>query len=635
MHTLCEVALTPEAEKVHEPRWSGSYAPRAMRLLVPLLFLTATACHHRFPLPYTSEQLVRDSANWPGEGLVHYLKQPNADVTVCTLAAPNIFRRTDDQLVDPFVAALEENKLGPERWQSCATRLVPALPPASRELVYGRLARVILRLLEGEQSMPRLIAANEVLATRPQEPSQALEELLRSLRQWPRQKLPPALPPVFDTLLATLELDHGQLAGAQLTVADINNTQDQALLMRMAARLPDVALRTAARRNLIKLRIGNSQTAEVRARAAEVEAAVMETGRWAQPVARLQLARPGLPLALPFTALVRQDVERQVVTLLIPGERVAQLLPVVDLKPSLAFSVVGWGRTLALCQAPSALWVEPCIDAREVEVANPIVSFDAEGVVRLPERLSMTQAMELARGDQGLVLPVRLGGKLVTSLQVPLRFEVPGAIRFESGVGEHGPAVNVAVQPVASALLFSAVSETGLRRMAVLPRGVSSSFEVTSHGGRGATGRTGASGYDGTTGHNGMSASCPSIQGQSGGQGGEGGRGGEGGPGGHGGDGGFVSVVVQCGGSCPADEAFVRRLIFSRAGEGGEGGAGGRGGRGGNGGSGGSGTSCSVNGHSTYVSGGSSGSRGPDGPQGPNGPDGSEGRAGPVRVQVQ
>ena len=606
-----------------------------MRLLVPILLLCATACHHRFPLPYTSAQLVQDSSKWPGEALVHYLKQPNADVAVCTLAAPNTLRRADQELVDPFVAALEENQLGPERWQGCATRLVPALPPASRELIYGRLARVILRLLEVEQSLARLIAANEVLATRPQEPSVALEELLHSLSEWPRQKLPPALPPVFDALLATLELEHGKLAGVQLTEVDITNTQDQSLLMRMAARLPAPALRAAARRNLIKLRIANSETQEVRARAAEVEAAVMETGRWAQPAAKLQLARPGLPLALPFTALVRQDVERQVVTLLVPGERAAELLPVLDLKASLTFPVVGWGRPLALCQPPSALWVEPCVDAREVEVANPIVTFDAEGLVRLPERLSMTQAMELARADQGLVLPVRLSGRLVTSMAVPLRFEVPAAIRFESGVGENGPSVNVVVQPVASALLFSAVSEHGVRRMAVLPRGVPSSFEVTSQGGRGATGRTGSSGYDGPNGYNGVSASCPSLQGQSGGQGGEGGRGGEGGPGGRGGDGGFVSVVVQCGGSCRADEAFVRRLIFSRAGEGGEGGSGGRGGRGGNGGSGGSGTSCSVNGHSTYVSGGSSGSRGPDGPAGPNGPDGSEGRAGPVRVQVQ
>ena len=81
---------------------------RAVRALLPLLFLAAAGCHHRFPLPYTSEQLVKDSKNWPGEALVHYLTQQNADLAVCTLAAPNTLRRTDEELVEPFVASLAD-----------------------------------------------------------------------------------------------------------------------------------------------------------------------------------------------------------------------------------------------------------------------------------------------------------------------------------------------------------------------------------------------------------------------------------------------------------------------------------------------------------------------------------------------
>jgi hypothetical protein len=605
-----------------------------MRFLLPLLLLAASGCHHRFPLPYTTNQLMKDSPHWPGESLVHYLGQPNADVSVCTLGPPNVIRRTDQELVEPFVAALEENKLAPDRWQSCATRLVPGLAPAEREFTYGRLARVILSLLDAEQPAARLIAAHEVLATRPTEPSPSLEALMHRLEAWPREKLAPTLPPIFDALVTTLQLDHGQLAGRKVSEPDINNTQDDALLARMAARLPDASLRTLARRRLIKLRIERSPFREVQARAADVEAAVMDTGRWAQPVASLRLERPELPMALPFQALVRQDIEAQAVALLAPGQGAAQLVPVLDLKGALHIAV-GWSQPLSLCAPATEMKVEPCIDAREIEVANPIVSLDAEGMLRLPERLVMAQAMDLARADEGLVLPIRISGRLVTSLQVPLRFEAPGPIHFEGGTGERGPSVNVLVHPVASALLFSAVSELGVQRMAILPRNVQSSFEVVSQGGRGATGRTGYAGTDGSRGYNGASASCSSSPGQPGGPGGNGSRGGDGGQGGDGGAGGFVNVTLQCGGPCPADEILVRRLVRSRGGEGGSGGDGGRGGRGGDGGSGGSGTSCTVNGHTEFLSSGSSGSRGSDGSQGYSGAQGSEGFAGQVQVQVQ
>ena len=600
-------------------------------LLLSLLLLATSGCHHRFPLPYTVNQLARDSSHWPGDALVHYLAQANADVSVCTLTPPPVLSRTDEDLVEPFVTSLEEQKLSPERWQACATRLVPGLPAASQEIAWTRLARVILSLLDVPESAPRLIAAHEVLAERPLGHSAALESLMGRLLDFNRARLSPDLVPVFDTLVSTLELGHGQLAGRTLTEADITNSQDEALLGRMSLRLPDASLRSAARRKLIHLRIDRSAFTEVKARAAEVEAAVMDTGRWAQPVSTLKLEKPDLPLALSFVALVRQDVEAQQVTLLAEGD---ELAPALDLRGVVHFSV-GWSRPLSLCQPAEALVVEPCIDAREVEVANPTVSFDAEGMVRLPERLTMGQAMELARADEGVVLPIRLAGHLVTSLQVPLRFETPSPIHFEANTGERGPAVNVVVQPVASSLLFAATSETGVQRMAVYPRGVSSSFEVASLGGAGQTGRTGYTGSAGQRGYNGMNASCPASPAQEGGQGGDGGRGGDGGQGGDGGPGGFVSVVLQCGGPCPADEQLVRSLVRSRGGEGGSGGSGGSGGRGGEGGSGGSGTSCSVNGNTEYLSSASSGSRGHDGQSGSSGWRGSDGVNGQVQLQVQ
>jgi hypothetical protein len=248
----------------------------------------------------------------------------------------------------------------------------------------------------------------------------------------------------------------------------------------------------------------------------------------------------------------------------------------------------------------------------------------------------MSAAFDLARTNEGLVLPVRLHGQLVTSLQVPLRFLEPQAYYFTGARGQPGPAVNVAVIPLDEVLLFEGVSEDATRRLAILPRASRGVFEFGSQGGAGFDGQRGMNGYTGSRGYNGTSASCPSSPGQPGGRGGDGGRGGPGGPGGPGGEGGTVNVDLRCGGACSqADLALVRAVVRSKGGRGGDGGSGGTGGSGGDGGSAGSGTSCMVNGYSTYVSGGSSGSsgsRGSDGPMGYSGPNGADG---PVRVNTR
>lgn len=604
-----------------------------MRLLVfAVVSFSVLGCRHHFPLPYTAAQLQEDSSNWPGDALVHYLTQANADVAVCGSSA---LMRVDDELIDPFVTSLDEQALAPDRWQACATRLVPTLPAPMREYTLGRLARLILSLLENENGAARLLAAHEVLATRPREASPSLDTLMNRLLEWPREKLPPALPPIFAALLITLELDHGQVDGHALTQADITNTQDEALLTRMGDRLPDESLRTAARHRLVQLRIARSETPEVKARAAEVEEAVVRTGRWAQPLSSLKLVKPELPVSLPFTGWLRQDVEAQMVTMLAPGDDDLQVAPTLDLKPTLRFSV-GWSRPLALCESPSLMVVEPCIDAADVEVSNELVRLEPDGVLRLPERLPIKSAFELARANEGLVLPVRLHGQLVTSLQVPLRFLEPHSYFFEGSRGEPGPAVNIAVVPTESALLFEAVSQASTRRLVIYPREGRGTFSIGSEGGRGLDGYRGQDGYDGARGYDGVSASCATMQpGQPGGRGGDGGHGGNGGPGGPGGEGGQVSVEVLCGGRCPAEVALVQALVRSKGGRGGDGGSGGRGGSGGSGGNGGSSTSCTSNGQSAVLAGGSSGSSGSRGTDGSSGTSGTDGPDGVVQVNAR
>ncbi|MFO0595309.1 MAG: hypothetical protein U0228_08395 [Myxococcaceae bacterium] len=606
--------------------------PVAVRTLVAVLSLGVLAgCKHTFPTPYTMTQLSQDSERWPGEALVHYLKQENADVAVCELGSTNALHRLDDDLVDPFVTALEEENLRAERWQACATKLVPSVQRELREYFLGRLAKVVLALLTDETGAARLIAAHEVFASRPREPSPSLDALTERLLGFDRGRLPPGLPPVFDSLVTTLEFDKGSYLGKPLTVADIEANQDDGLLMRMATRLPTEDLRNAAKHRLVQLRIARSEWPEVKNRAAEVEAAVVATGRWAQSAASLELARPDPPLSLPFNALVKQDVSGGRATLLAPGEKHAEVLPTLDLKPHVKFPVK-WSRPLGLCRAPEVMAVDPCVDRKEVEFQG-IAKVDGEGVMHLPDTMPMQQAFELARsGDGALVMSVRLKGQLVTSLSVPLRYLRPQPSYFEGAVGQKGPSVNVAAQTAGDLFLLEAVSETGERRYVVLARGDAQGFEFGSMGGHGMQGYEGAKGTDGSKGYNGMNASCPSTPATSGGPGGIGGPGGNGGDGGPGGDGGLVQVSFRCAGpSCAGDAVLLRSVIRSRGGPGGRGGSGGRGGTGGAGGNGGSGTSCTVNGTTQSLSSGSSGAKGADGQRGYDGRQGPDGADGLVK----
>ncbi len=439
---------------------------------------------------------------------------------------------------------------------------------------------------------------------------------------------------MFDALVGTLELDQGKFGGRLLAEADVANTQDEAMLERMSLRLPTADLRTQAKRQLVRRRIERSSMPEVKAHAAKVEAAVMEKGRWIQPMSSLRLQSSVETMTLPLTVMVRQHVSVQSVTLHEPGQGADELIPPIDLRPSLYFSV-GWSAPLGLCKPSSAMAVEPCIDPLELKTADATLNFDDQGLVRIPEQLPMAVAMELARRGNTWAFPVQWNGQVVATFEIPVEFETPDPVIFQGEVGEHGPAVNVDVQSVPSALLFSAVSETGVRQSAIYPRGTAEFFEVVSVGGQGFTGADGRNGFDGSDGSNGSAASCPSTPGQPGANGQDGSQGGQGGSGGPGGDGGPVTVELWCGGSCPADEVLVQRLVRSQGGAGGFGGSGGRGGEGGNGGAGGSGTSCSSDGTSNRLPGGAQGSEGRDGSSGNTGDRGYDGRNGPVYLKVK
>lgn len=590
-----------------------------------MLGLAAAGCVHQFPERYDAAALREDARRWPGEALVHYLSRPDARANVCEAAT---FSRVDSTLVEPFAASLDGADVPPKRWGACANRLMTWLPPSLREALVGQLARSIPGFVE-RGDLLRLQVAHDFLVSRPRERSAALEALGARLAQV--RGAPASVQAVVDSLRGLIEVEQGRLDGQVLTEASVQRLDDEAQLRRIEARAPDEAVRTAARRRVVRLHIAQSTVREVKARADEVEAAVLATGRWAQPVASLLPPVPQPPLVAPVEVRFAQDIAMQVAEPFI-AKGDARRPPRVDLRPLLRFHV-GWSEPLTLCDEPSALSVTPCIDAAEVRLGTGFATLDAAGVLHIVPKWAMADAVELTRAGMGLVVPIRLGERLAQLVQVPLVAQVPASFCFEGGPTEPGPHVNVQVVPAAQGLLVEAANERGRRVQFVLPRDASG-FEFGSCGGRGLPGSAGMRGTDGSTGNSGMSAMCPSSPGGTGGPGGNGTSGGAGGAGGPGGDGGAVRVELVCGTACE-DAPLLRAVFRSHGGLGGDGGPGGQGGRGGAGGSGGSGTSCYQNGQSTYLSGGGSGTRGSDGSSGPQGPRGRSGEDGAVQFFVR
>lgn len=588
--------------------------------LLPLL----AGCSHVFPEKYDLDALRADSAKWPGEALIHYLTRhgPNIDAA-CT--SGNI-RRVDSSLIDPFVAGLEVPSLPPPRWLACARKLVPSLP-VERRLEYAEaLARLVPTLVEHGE-LERLRVVHQALIERPRDVSPALAKLAARDLPSPRAEVRAQV----DELRALLALESGTLNGQPMTEALVLKLEDEGLLQRIGARAPHESLRDAARRAIVRLHIAKSTMREVQARAAEVEAAVYSTGRWAQPLSSLGAPAPQPPLVVPVDIRFSQDIGQQLAWPYLANDD-GKRAPEIDLRPHLRFHV-GWSEPLALCDAPDALSVLPCVDPKDITLGTGFAALDRNGTLHVLGKWAMADAIDLSRAGLGVVVPVKLGERTSQVLQLPITAQPPSSFCFEAANSAPGPQVNAMVTPVTQGLLVEAVDETARRVQFVLPR-AAVGFEFGSCGGLGRPGVAGSRGVNGSQGSQGSPASCPSGTGGRGGNGGNGTPGGAGTDGGPGGNGGAMRIELRCGTACD-DEPLVRKLFRSRGGRGGLGGPGGAGGSGGAGGAGGSGTSCYQNGKSTYASGGSPGSRGSDGARGADGKKGKDGEDGPVQVLLR
>ena len=620
-------------------------------LVIALAALCASSCGRRLPTPFTADEMAKVGT---GEALVHYLHQPGATAAVCAprSAGPHLRDARREDFAD-LAEALRDGAVRPELWQRCAMLMLEGLPPDDAATLLDEMAHVYRRLLSASdvESDPAAKAKVEAVhraflhrpaGTAPREAA-ILADVTKLREALALGRLGASATRYGSEVLETIELDHGHWKGQRLTTAALDEMaaqKDEALLRRVAARVPDPAIVGEARRRIVRLHIAASASRHVKQHAAEIEATVLATGRNAVDVARAAPTTAWLDetRAKVRGVLVRQDVWNQTAKLLaFEGDRPgASLIPSINLRGSLLARVPGLDDPVTLCAPPEALDVTPCLLPADVRPKVPIVYIDAEGLLHFVERVVSGDAMRLAYNTANLPLPFEVRGRTLLTIEWPLVFERPDPVVFTGPTSGRGPDLRVKIEKRYSPRLFFEVTAPEGKFVGVVEPSDLESFAIASRGGSGPAGTRGTDGSTGSAGTTGSSASCPSSPGGQGGQGGRGGNGGPGSNGGPGGPGGDVVVRVTCAtGACSAVATTARKVVRSEGGRGGSGGEGGRGGPGGAGGPGGSGTSCSDGkGHSSYVSSGSPGMKGADGSPGARGSDGPSGAPGRVDLRT-
>ncbi|HEY8087304.1 MAG TPA: hypothetical protein VIF09_05655 [Polyangiaceae bacterium] len=621
-------------------------------LLVSLgALLLSSGCARKYPSPFTARDMAAIDT---GDALVHYLGQPGATAAVCDRRSdgPRFLGKRAEDWSD-LAGGLVDARVKPELWQRCTmllletssdeegASLLDAMAHAYRTL----LSRSAIEADEGEKARVEALHRAFLLRRRGTSPhAAAIADDVAGLRAaLEKGKLGPVASRYGREVLATIDLEHGLWKGAPLTVASLDELAkdgDEANLRMVMLRVPDEAIRTEARRRIVRLHVAASQNDAVRGHAAEVEAVVMETGRNAVDTKRRPPSAAWLDPARAKVkgVLVRQDVWKQTSTLLAyEGDRPGNaILPSIDLRGALFARVDGVKEPVTVCASPDTLDVTPCLLPAEVKPKVPIVYVDPDGLLHFVERVASKDALRLVYDTPNLPLPFDVGGKTLLTVEWPIVFERPDDVVFNGPPSGRGPDIKVVIERRYSPRLLFNVDGPAGKLVGVVEPGDLAGFSIATRGGAGTPGTRGMDGSNGSSGSPGMSASCPGSPGGNGGNGTAGGNGTSGGPGGPGGPGGSVVVNVACvTGDCGGVTAVVQKSVRSEGGPGGRGGEGGRGGMGGSGGSGGSGTSCTDSqGHSTFVSGGSPGMQGSNGSSGSRGADGSRGAPGKVELHV-
>ena len=340
-------------------------------------------------------------------------------------------------------------------------------------------------------------------------------------------------------MIDAMDVELGRWKGQKITTELIRSITDQLSLQLFVERIFDKSLHTEAKRRLVQLRIEASPYAIVKENAKEVEASMMQTGRYELEVSpdQIEMTTYSPNKEAAYGILVKQNVMEQFGNLLgIPLDRQGResdsgLFPTISLRPDLRF-----------------------------KISNK-------------EELSMKEIFELAGIGKTLSITPSLAETTLTTISFPLSFAKPDNLLFVGAVSKRGPAVDVVIEENFERLFIHAVPKIegepiGKQYAVVVDTLDTIGYKVGSIGG------SGTAGADGRDGFNGRNASCPFTKGTDGDRGKDGGRGG---PGGNGGD---ITVTVRCRdlSNCSSLMEIAARISVSEGGKGGNGGKGGKGG---------------------------------------------------------
>ncbi len=628
-----------------------SATPLLLALLLFACDLPRARRHENYALPLPAAQASQLNT---GDAVVSYLRQRDADPTLCDPFAngAHVVLQTPRDLED--LADGIGRGARPSKWAECVHRMLGKMPDELAAVLLDRiLHQYVLRIAYPElERDPPIMQQLEILRRvyTDRQPGKNASDAgrnatLTALRQLDDATLSPFGRQARDAALTVLYLERGLLPdGRPVTVESLDelaSMQAEEELRIYARRIPDENLRTEAKRRLVRVRIAMSSFEELRSNSEAVEQRVMALGR--NPVSLTENRPTSVDFdatAMPVRGIsIVQDVGSQTARLASWREQRSNVsvVPPIDLRPVLSFTVPGFSAPLRLCAPPEELRVDPCVDPSQLSISLPFARIEADGRFRLAEQLDMSQVFHIAQTGPGFRIPIVLGGEPLVDAFWDVDFSTTGNAVFASGYGSPGPAVSVVVDASDPRFYHYVMTAYGRDYHVVIEPGEMGYFGVVAAGGNGEPGARGQDGYDGQNGQDGQNASCPNTQGTNGTNGSDGGPGGPGGPGGNGGPGGFVDAKLLClAAQCAELEAQLTPTLRAPGGAPGRGGAGGNGGSGGQGGDGGNSTTCYDQNNSSYtVNGGSDGANGHDGVDGPPGPDGLAGPPGRVALDVQ
>lgn len=610
------------------------------KLLAPTAALVCALASCTYSTPYSAHSLAQDSVDDPRRALLNYLSQPNADGRVCSSAAKPRAHGIDAKVLKAVVKALDKDKLKRGATLTCLELVLAELPDAEREdtlmFVASRYAKAL--------SQDRARTLHKLVMKVASQPADAA--ILANTRKQLKTKLASKSYSHTSAREAAAFVDMlgllvGEWQGELVERETILAETDRHRLRLFAEKLPDEALARLARGQLIRLEAQASTYPEVTDNLDSVVEGVLNTGRNALDLESHTIVSANFDTArAPLHRLkVKQRTMAGSATLFASRAGSETLMPVLDIKDWLQFEIEGISKAVTLCRPRGENHPDPCVEAKNLQVDERIMSLDDDGLLTLRDTLSIRDAIRFLSEGGGLDINVHRGERTLASVTLPMYFQTPEPFIREGRVGAKGPSLIVDIGQVGEHLIFK-VSEGGEAWTLVVHEDGLSTFRIASRGGQGQAGTRGQGGSMGRSGTRGTNAHCPSGNA---GRGGNGTRGGDGRNGGHGhpgGDGGNITVKIHCGQACADLRSSWPAIIESLPGKGGAGGQGGQGGSGGRGGDGGSATTCRVtsgygdNKRTTTksLSSGMRGSSGIRGTRGSKGAPGPQGKAGRVTI---